>query len=322
MKIEEIEIKKIEAGYNPRMNFDLIDLKKSIQQHGLLDPLIVRPFGEKFLIVSGERRWRVCNELKFKKVFCHIKELTDEEAENLAYVDNEDRDNFSAIEKAKHFSHMRDEYNYTAQKIADKYGISRQIVDRLWSISELPKMPHVGHLAERHLYEISKMVNKKELIKVFEKAFDIKQEEWAEEQTNIFEKELSSRQDEQIKLATKVYSQELSVKETQKEVKIISYDLEERDKQIMMEAKEQVSNAIASFEKSSSDVKNSLKTFTDRFNSFKSNTGFFTEELIKRLGDKEKKKIIEEINELSKDMCEIKIDDLSKEINKFKELFI
>ena len=322
MKIEEIELKKIEAGYNPRTIFDLIDLKKSIQQHGLLEPLIVRPFGEKFILVAGERRWKVCKELNIKKVFCHIKELNDEDAENLAYVDNEDRDNLSPIEKAKHFAHMRDTYGYTAQKIADKYGVSKGRVGELWGIAELPFVPMLEHLARQHLYEISKIVSKKELAKVFEKAFDIKQEEWTEEQIKTFEKELDLRQGEQLKLATKIYSQELSVKETQKEVKNILYDLEEKDKQIMLKAKEQVSNAIASFEKNSSDINNSLKTFSDRFKSFQSNTSFFTTELVKRMSDKDKKKIIAEIDELKKNVREIKIEDLSKTIDEFKKIII
>jgi len=321
MRIEEIDIKKIEAGYNPRQNFNLIDLKKSIQQHGMLEPLIVRPFGEKFLIVAGERRWRVCNDLKIKKVFCHIKELTDEDAENLAYIDNEDRDSFSPVEKAKHFAYMRDTYNYTAQKIADKYRLSKSTIMEFWGIESLPNGRMFDHLPKQHLYEISKLLSKKELTKVFEKAFGIITTEWTEKQIAMFEKELTSRQDLQIKLATKDYSQGLSLPDIQSEVKNILYDLEEKDNQIMLESKAQVSNAIALFEKASSDIRNSLDTFSKKFNSFQNNTSFFTTELVRRLSDKEKNKIVADIVELEKEVSEINIKTMSKQIVELKQVF-
>ena len=87
-----IAIEKIQPGYNPRKNFDDLDsLKESIKEKGILTPITVRPRNEHFEIVCGERRFRCAKDLGLTEIPVFIKDMDDETAEDVAFIENKER---------------------------------------------------------------------------------------------------------------------------------------------------------------------------------------------------------------------------------------
>ena len=100
-RIFEIEIEKIVPNrFQPRKTFndDISELAESIRAHGVLQPITVRPLGEKYEIIMGERRYRACEKLGMRKIPCMIVEMNDREAMEVALIENLQRQDLSPIE--------------------------------------------------------------------------------------------------------------------------------------------------------------------------------------------------------------------------------
>lgn len=105
LRITEIEPNREQ----PRKNFDdesISALAESIKQHGILQPLLVRPYGSGYQIVAGERRWRAARMLGLSEVPVQIKELSDLEAMQIALIENLQRENLNPVEEAKGYSEL------------------------------------------------------------------------------------------------------------------------------------------------------------------------------------------------------------------------
>lgn len=126
----------------PRQEFDkeaLATLADSIKQHGLLQPLVVRPLPSgAYQIVAGERRWRACRMLGIDEVPVFIKELTDSQTMQIALIENLQRENLNPLEEAQGFRELMDNYSMTQEDVAKTVGRSRSAVANSLRLLTLP----------------------------------------------------------------------------------------------------------------------------------------------------------------------------------------
>ncbi|QQY79751.1 ParB family chromosome partitioning protein [Keratinibaculum paraultunense] len=128
----DIDIDLIEPNkYQPRQDFEkesLDELKDSIIQHGIIQPIIVRKKDNKYEIIAGERRWRAAKEAELKKVPCIVKEVDNKEAMKLALIENIQREDLNPIEEAYAFKGLMENYNLTQEEVAQAIGKSRSYI--------------------------------------------------------------------------------------------------------------------------------------------------------------------------------------------------
>ncbi|MBS7616932.1 ParB/RepB/Spo0J family partition protein [Candidatus Bathyarchaeota archaeon] len=127
-----IETSKIDPNpYQTRFTYEtesMEELKASIKQLGIVTPLVVRPIGDRFQLVSGSRRLLAAKELGLKEVPCVIKELSDKEAMEITITENLQRQDLNPIEEALGFQRLIEEFNYTHEKLAERLGKSRSYI--------------------------------------------------------------------------------------------------------------------------------------------------------------------------------------------------
>ena len=137
LRITEIEPNREQ----PRKNFDdesISALAESIKQHGILQPLLVRPYGSGYQIVAGERRWRAARMLGLSEVPVQIKELSDLEAMQIALIENLQRENLNPVEEAKGYSELVESFGMTQEDVAKTVGRSRSSVANAMRLLALP----------------------------------------------------------------------------------------------------------------------------------------------------------------------------------------
>ena len=125
----------------PRKVFDeekLEELAASIQQHGLIQPIVLRKLGKGYEIVAGERRWRAARLAGLKEVPCIVKELTEEENMLLAIVENMQREDLNPIEEAEGLKKMIDTYGLTQEQVSYSVGKSRPYITNSLRLLKLP----------------------------------------------------------------------------------------------------------------------------------------------------------------------------------------
>ena len=132
-RIETLPLREIEPDPGqPRKTFDdetLAELAASIAEHGLLQPIAVRPHGVgRYLIVAGERRWRASRMAGLTEVPVIVKDVTDEQAMELALVENLQREDLDPIEEAEGYKTLMDNYHLTQEEAAERVGKSRSAV--------------------------------------------------------------------------------------------------------------------------------------------------------------------------------------------------
>lgn len=130
--IVDIELSLIRPNKNqPRKDFDresLDELKQSIANYGVIQPIIVRKVGDKYEIVAGERRWKASQEAGLKKIPCIVKEVEKHEATELALIENIQRENLNSIEEAMAFQGLMKNYEYTQEEVSRVIGKSRSYI--------------------------------------------------------------------------------------------------------------------------------------------------------------------------------------------------
>ncbi|MBA4758078.1 ParB/RepB/Spo0J family partition protein [Sphingosinicella sp.] len=126
----------------PRRRFDetaQAELIASVKRQGLLQPILVRPVdGGRFEIVAGERRWRAAQAAQLHDVPVLVRRLTDEEAFEVALVENIQRQDLNAIEEAEGYKRLIEDYGHTQEDIARIVGKSRSHVANLVRLLDLP----------------------------------------------------------------------------------------------------------------------------------------------------------------------------------------
>ena len=138
LRTSEIEPNRLQ----PRKTFDedaIASLAESIKEHGMLQPLIVRPYMGSYQIVAGERRWRAARSAEVEEVPVIIKELSDAEAMQFAIIENLQREDLNPVEEAAGFKELSETYGMTQEDIAKIAGISRSAVSNSIRILGLPE---------------------------------------------------------------------------------------------------------------------------------------------------------------------------------------
>ncbi|WP_178668080.1 ParB/RepB/Spo0J family partition protein [uncultured Eubacterium sp.] len=127
----------------PRKTFDetaLAELADSIRQHGVLQPLLVRPLANGgYQLVAGERRWRASRMAELKEVPVIIKELSDTEAMEIAIIENLQREDLNPIEEAEGLQALIDKCGYTQEEVAVSVGKSRPAITNSLRLLKLPE---------------------------------------------------------------------------------------------------------------------------------------------------------------------------------------
>lgn len=142
-KIMQLEVSQLQRGkYQPRREMDadaLDELAASIRQQGIIQPLIVRPVGNKFEIIAGERRWRAAQIAGLKQVPVIVRHMPDEAAIAIALIENIQRENLNPIEESIALQRLIEEFGMTHQQVADAIGKSRATVSNLLRLLALPE---------------------------------------------------------------------------------------------------------------------------------------------------------------------------------------
>ena len=154
LRVSEIEPNRDQ----PRRYFDesaLAELADSIRQHGVLQPLVVRPLaGGGYQIIAGERRWRACRMAGVSEVPAVVREMTDVEAMEIALIENLQREDLNIMEEAAGYRTLMEEHGMTQDQVASRVGKSRPVVANALRLLNLPQevaqMVREGRLSAGH----------------------------------------------------------------------------------------------------------------------------------------------------------------------------
>jgi ParB family chromosome partitioning protein len=128
----EIAVHQIEPNpYQPRRDIDpeqLTELVESIRAEGLLQPIVVRPAGDKFQLIAGERRWRAFQQLKIKSIPARVMTSSDASSASLALIENLQREGLNAIDEAHGYASLIRDFDLTQEAAAQRVGRGRATV--------------------------------------------------------------------------------------------------------------------------------------------------------------------------------------------------
>ena len=202
--IVEIELEKIVPNrFQPRkiFNEDVSELAESIRQHGVLQPITVRPLGEKYEIIMGERRFRACEKLGLKKIPAMIVEMNDRESMEVALIENLQRQNLTPIEEALSYKRILDAGYITQEQLAIKLGKTQSTIANKLRLLSLDKTVQnallKGDISERHARSLLRLENKEQqkqlLNRIIAERLTVKRtdEEIRKMEKNKFEEKLS-----------------------------------------------------------------------------------------------------------------------------------
>lgn len=149
--VQWVDIEQIEANpFQPRRTFspqEMQELVASISEHGILQPILVRPIGEtgkdtvgttRFQLVAGERRWRAAREAGLKQVPAVVRAVEDQQALELALIENVQRHDISPLDAAIAYKRLASEFKLSQDDIARRVGKSRSAVANTLRLLDLP----------------------------------------------------------------------------------------------------------------------------------------------------------------------------------------
>lgn len=178
----------------PRKNFDqdkMRELSVSIQEHGLVQPILVRPVqDQKYEIIAGERRWRAARLAGLEEIPCLVKEFDEKTGSEIALIENIQREDLNVMEEAEAYLELMQDFEYTQETLGARLGKSRSYVANTLRLLNLPlpiqSFIREGALSAGHARAIL-AVNDKEKRTLFaeriikEKMSVRQAEEWAKE---------------------------------------------------------------------------------------------------------------------------------------------
>jgi len=139
--LAEIDIDRIQRGrYQPRHVFApeaLQELADSIRAQGVVQPIVVRPEGDHFELVAGERRWRAAQLAGLQKIPAVVRVLDARSTAAIALIENIQREDLNPLEEAQAFMRLIEEFDLTHQQVADSVGRSRAAVSNLLRLLDL-----------------------------------------------------------------------------------------------------------------------------------------------------------------------------------------
>ncbi|SFM12546.1 ParB/RepB/Spo0J family partition protein [Salibacterium qingdaonense] len=141
-QVEEIKVKELRPNpYQPRKTFTseaIEELKESIVEHGILQPLIVRKSIKGYEIVAGERRYRAAKTAGIEKIPAVVKDLSDEQIMEVALIENLQRENLNPVEEAKAYEKLMTYLGVTQDELSKRLGKSRPHIANHLRLLQLP----------------------------------------------------------------------------------------------------------------------------------------------------------------------------------------
>ncbi len=146
----------------PRKNFPdekIDELARSIETHGIIQPIMVRPAGEGYEIVAGERRWRAARRTSLKQIPCIVRELSEEQNMLVAIIENMQREDLNPMEEAEALNQMITNFGLTQEEVSKSVGKSRPYITNALRLLKLPaeiqEMVVQGNLTNGHARAIA-----------------------------------------------------------------------------------------------------------------------------------------------------------------------
>lgn len=157
-RVIDVDVDNIQPSrYQPRLIFDeeaLQELAVSIQQNGLIQPITVRKVDDHYEIIAGERRYRACLLLQMEKIPCYVLTPNEDQAAQMALVENVQRKDLSAIEEARSYLQIMRQCHMTQEQLAEKIGKSQSSIANKIRLLNLPEEIQggvmEGKITERH----------------------------------------------------------------------------------------------------------------------------------------------------------------------------
>ncbi|SIS92015.1 MULTISPECIES: ParB/RepB/Spo0J family partition protein [Salimicrobium] len=141
-QIKEVSLNKCRPNpYQPRKEFEeeaIEELKTSIEEHGILQPIIVRKSIRGYEIVVGERRFRAAKMAGLEKIPAVVREMTDQQMMELALLENLQREDLTALEEGAAYRNLMEELGVTQQELSERLGKSRSHIANLVRLLSLP----------------------------------------------------------------------------------------------------------------------------------------------------------------------------------------
>jgi ParB family transcriptional regulator, chromosome partitioning protein len=163
-QIREIPVEKILPNpAQPRLSYEedsLTELADSIREHGVLQPILVRPVGSKYELIAGERRWRASSLAQRETIPAIVAEFDDQTALEVSIIENLQREDVSPLEEAAMFRKMMD-LGYSVRQLAQKIGKDKGYVENRMRLADAP--PEIRELVSvrkdtiSHAYELMKI---------------------------------------------------------------------------------------------------------------------------------------------------------------------
>ncbi len=195
--LEVVPIKEVLPNpHQPRRNIDsesFQELVSSVKEHGVIQPIVVRPKGLSYELIAGERRWRAALEAGLDAIPAIVRESSDVESLELALVENLQRENLNAVEEAMAYKELIEKFSLTQGELAAVIGKSRTVITNTLRLLHLPK-------------EVRQLIEEGNLSSGHARA-------------------LLSLEDEekQINLANRIIQDSLSVRQTENTVRLLNF---------------------------------------------------------------------------------------------------
>ena len=168
--VKVIPLERIESNpEQPRLAFDettLMELASSIREHGVLQPILVRPIGENhFQLIAGERRWRASKLAGMASIPALVEDIDDSTALEISIIENLQREDISPLDEASMYDRMIKEHGYSIRRLADKLGKDKGYLENRLRLADAP--PEVRELVSlrkdtlSHAYELMKVADPK-----------------------------------------------------------------------------------------------------------------------------------------------------------------
>lgn len=142
-QVVQIPLKDLRANpYQPRKTFDetsIQELAKSIKEHGVIQPIIVRTVLRGYEIIAGERRWRASQLCELDTVPAVVRDFSDQQVMEIALIENIQREDLNAIEIALAYQGLIDQFSMTQEELSAKVGKSRSHIANFLRILQLPE---------------------------------------------------------------------------------------------------------------------------------------------------------------------------------------
>jgi ParB family chromosome partitioning protein len=164
-QIREVPVDRILPNpAQPRLSYDeesLTELADSIREHGVLQPILVRPVGSQFELIAGERRWRASRMAERETIPAIVAEFDEQTALEVSIIENLQREDVSPLEEAAMFRKMTDTFGYSVRQLAQKVGKDKGYVENRLRLTDAPadvrELLSVRKDTISHAYELMKV---------------------------------------------------------------------------------------------------------------------------------------------------------------------